>query len=60
MKNRWVALLAAVAFLAGTLLLLGRPQPASALLGDEHLTDQFTCASGCNNLRELCCLEGRE
>lgn len=58
MKTKWVGLLAAAAFLVGTLLLLGRPQPAPALLADEHLTDQLTCADGCNTLNELCCLEG--
>lgn len=60
MKNRWIGLLAAAAFLIGALLLLGRPQPAPALMADEHLTDQLTCADGCNTLNELCCGEERQ
>lgn len=60
MKNRWVGLLAAAAFLIGALLLLGRPQPAPALMADEHLTDQLTCADGCDILNELCCGEERQ
>lgn len=55
LSPRWLGALVIGAFLVGALLLIGRPEPASALDGMQRVTDQLTCTSGCNQARQLCC-----